>query len=170
MAKQIKTRSKQSSLDNLQMSLLRQVEQIDNFQNSKLPTIEQVIGRIYAVIDGQNKPDFVDAISQVSVELFEHWKDRNVYPMTQKSVKRKIENIINGTTKHVGYRQLKSMAAQKRTQNAYRENCEKMNESMGKLLDIYCENKEQREDFQRTNELPPMLREDEQVRIFVWLL
>ena len=52
MAKQIKTRSKQSSLDNLQMSLLRQVEQIDNFQNSKLPTIEQVIGRIYAVIDG----------------------------------------------------------------------------------------------------------------------
>ena len=144
-----KTRKDQLSVDRISSSKLDKVIQITEFRKHKLPTNGEVIGRVYQLVDTEKKT-FAKAISNVAHELSIHWTERNVYPVSEKTIIKRITHRIDGTAKEPGYRQVKKIAEDKRNTPAYSMHCDRVNKMLVELCDIFCEDKEQRKKIEES--------------------
>ena len=138
------TRKDQLSLDHQKHSQLGEVLQISEFKKHKLPTNREVIGRIYDIVDKEINVSFPQAVSRIAQELYVHWTDRNVYPVSFKTIKNRVTQLLDGTSKDPGYRKVKSIAESKRHTPSYSSHCRRLNGILDNLFDIFCEDKDQR--------------------------
>ena len=73
-----------------------------------------------------------------------HWTEKNVYPVSEKTIIKRITCQIDGTAKEPGYRQVKKIAEDKRNTPAYSMHCDRVNKMLVELCDIFCEDADQR--------------------------
>ena len=109
-----------------------QIPNIDKFQSTRLPLTKEVIGMVFAIKD-QGNLDFDIATNKVTEMVMEHWKNQNVYTKTRKSVKQKLQTVVNE------YRSLIKIDTSK---GKPLERCKKFNDIADKLFDIHSNDSE----------------------------
>ena len=62
---------------------------INNFDKYKLPTHKEILGLVRKLNESKT---YDQSITEVSNTVRKHWTDRNIYPITLKSVKRRVTN------------------------------------------------------------------------------
>ena len=65
---------------------------INNFDKYKLPTHKEILGLVRKLNESKT---YDQSITEVSNTVQKHWTDRNIYPITFKSVKRRVTNEVD---------------------------------------------------------------------------
>ena len=131
------------------IDLEREYPMIDNFDKYKLPTNKEVLG----LVRKKNKKKTYDkSIHEVSTIIWKHWTERNIYPISLTSIKKKMHKEVDD------YKYLKHKV-QKNTTKVWREKAEDFLQRKDKLFDIFCEDKVVREKHEKKNMIP-MLDQD----------
>ena len=126
---------------------------VRGFQHSKLPLLKEVLGRVYERKDSEHL-DFKEAIREVAKEVQNHWKDRNVYTVTLKSIRDKLTHFVSNYKKL-----LKRDESQLSSSSKYFQQCDSLNKEMNHLFDIFCEDEARRADEEKSCKID-MIDED----------
>ena len=166
-------RSQNFSVDHVQQSSLIPVTEIDQFPPTQLPTLGEVIGRVYYISQQRVPLQYANAIADVAFELETHWNARNVYTINHKHIKKLLTQAFNGTSKasrgqtktadHQGYHVLKTTSEVKRSQSRYKEHCSLINGKLTQLFDI-CASEENQQIRYEKQGLPPTTNMDIEVK------
>ena len=119
------------SAGSIMIDLATEYPLIDNFDKHKLPNYKEIIGMVMRL--NQIKT-YNDSIKDVSNIVWKHWTDRNVYPKTIKTVKKKVSEVVKK------YQKIKNTHENKRTQR-WRDKAKDFIRNKEKLFDIFCEDR-----------------------------
>ena len=67
----------------------------NRFDKSKLPTYKEVLGLYRTTFKTKTKDNSINEVANI---LWNHWKDRNVYPVTMRSVKNRVKKLVDEYT------------------------------------------------------------------------
>lgn len=132
------------SAGSIMIDLATEYPLIDNFDKHKLPNYKELIGMVMRL--NQIK-SYEDSIKDVSNIVWKHWTDRNVYPQTIKTVKKKVSEVV---TKYLDF---KNTHESKRTQR-WRDKAKDFIRNKEKLFDIFCKDRVSRGKLEELNKIP----------------
>ena len=122
---------------------------IDNFDKHKLPTYKDIVGMIRKL---NLKKTYDDCTNDVANIVWKHWTDRNVYPQTILTVKKKVAKVVEI------FQNLKNTPDYKRKQG-WINKAKEFNNNKEKLFDIFCKDNVARGKLEKLNKIP-MQEED----------
>ena len=122
---------------------------ITHFDKYKLPTHKEVLGLVRKLNELKT---YDQTISEVSNSLWNHWTDRNIYPISLKSVKKRVKKEVDE------YRNLKNKTSSGRTQ-VWKDKAKCFIQKKDKLFDIFCEDTDVRKKLEK-HHMIPMQEED----------
>ena len=127
---------------------------LKKFESEKLPLLKEVIGMVKYLVENSKEqyPSYEDAINNVSHTLYYHWIQRNVYPFTVPSIRKKLQIQMQD------YRKLYRQKTETRGPT-WIKNAEKLMNSANTLFDIFCKDDVKRKALEDKYKLP-MLEED----------
>ena len=127
----IKTKSTRSS-GLIILDLETECPVINLFDRYKLPTYKDVIGLFRKISTNEIHEH---AITKVADSLWRHWTGQNIYPITFKSVRYRVQNMIDE------YKDLKEKQSSRSESKSWQTKAERFLNKKDKLFDIFCEDK-----------------------------
>ena len=112
---------------------------ITHFDKYKLPTHKEVLGLVRKLNELKT---YDQTISEVSNSLWNHWTDRNIYPISLKSAKKLVKKEVDE------YRNLKNKTSSGRTQ-VWKDKAKCFIQKKDKLFDIFCEDTDVRKKLEK---------------------
>ena len=115
--------------------------------------MKEVIGLVKHFVD-EDGPNvsYQESTSKVAKILHDHWLSRNVYPITEMGILKRLKKQVEI------YRKLARQNVKTRGPKWMNE-CKTFKESSEKLFDVFCTNDSHRKDLEKTHKIP-MLKED----------
>ena len=122
---------------------------IDKFDKQKLPTNKEIIGLAKKLNETKT---WDNSIHEVSNIVMNHWIERNVYPITIKTVKKRVRKEVET------YLDLKKQIGRSKSKG-WQMKAKSFTQNKDKFFDIFCENSEARGNLKKIYQIP-MLLED----------
>ena len=122
-----------------------------SFDRRKLPLLREVIGLVRFHVD-KNFLTYDKAILETAKTLHLHWISRNVYPIAQRTIQKKLTKSVDE------FRQL-SRTTEDKKGPTWIKRFEVFSDSCDKLFDVFCDNIPSRNEQEKKYGIP-MLKED----------
>ena len=109
---------------------------IDNFDKQKLPAHKEIVGMAKKL--NENKT-WENSIKEVSNKVWNHWIERNVYPISFLSVKKRVQKEVET------YKDLRKKHSIGRSNTqSWKDKANRFIQKKNKLFDIFCEDRDVR--------------------------
>ena len=123
---------------------------INNFDKQKLPTHKEIIGMAKRL---NEKQTWENSIKEVSNKVWNHWIERQVYPISLVSVKKRVQKEVDT------YKDLKKQSIGRSNTQSWKNKANIFIQNKNKLFDIFCEDTEVRKKQEEKFKIPMQLED-----------